>query len=149
MATMSIEVLCVGAKKLTLLEAHGAGIDVSHPPKSDRDPALWQDRMTELGGLLIHIFDESRLGHHHRWAYDIVDESDWEMFRFKPLVWKDIKGILVTAIEASPMRHIEFYSDAQWSNEPVVHADIGLGSFIDMHDEVGINMNCAFPINSM
>ena len=147
MATMSIEILCVGATAvLARKEFSTLCLDVSSPPRSDRDPSLWESHMLSEGGSLVHLFDCDDNAA-RRWAYEIVDEIEWTTFRFRVNLREFILELLRSLVNQSPVHTLWFYSDAQWSNEPEIRGDeLTLSEFQNLHDLAGLRMNTAYKI---
>lgn len=149
MATASIEILSVGAKHFDPVRKLGLlCLDVSVPPHSDRSPSLWQSHMTANGGALVHLYDCSCKSE-RRWAYDILQLSDWRSFRFNPDVAAAAWQLCGDLILASPIRRIWFYSDAQWSNKPkIMSGTFLLEELRSLHDRKGIRFNTAIEVTS-
>lgn len=147
MPTMSIEILCVGENDLVLPNANFIGLDKTSPPKSDRAPSIWQAHMITIGGTLVHLFDPNTKDHQSRWAYDIIEENDWKEFKFKSNVLVELERILELLIAQSPNEELYFYSDAQWSNDPVRSDNSQtLSSFIAHLRVQPVRMNTAFHL---
>lgn len=147
MPTMSIEILCVGASKVDLPDVNEIGLDVTNPPRTDRNPSLWQDHMSSLGGVLVHLFDPEYKFQHRRWAYDIIAERDWSYFQFNKNVRDIIYEIIESLVSQSPKGKIYFYTDAQWSNEPqILVENQTISAFFSNHDLHWIRMNTAVGI---
>lgn len=148
MPTMSIEVLSVCSENFVLSGlSNGIAYSSSFPPESDREPSLWQDHMSQMGGTLIHFYDENRMLEYKRWAYDIVIEENWSIFYFKRDQIRDWECLLHTIVNFSPVKTIWFYSDAQWSNKKKIFKRVQkLSAFLECAVEDGIRMNTAFKI---
>lgn len=148
MPTMSIEVLSVGAHNIELEGcSNGIAFSSSDPPKSDRDPSIWQSHIDSLGGTLVHFFDVNRVSAPTRWAYDIIREEDWSTFFFHTKHREEWVALLRNIIANSPVKHAWFYSDAQWSNEPKIVADpLGVSEFTERAVSSGLVMNSAYKL---
>jgi hypothetical protein len=146
-ATLSIEMLSVGATSVALPLLVNVGVDESFPPHSDRKPSLWQGRMNELGGALIHLFDPQFRGEYTRWAYDIIEERRWKEFRFRPDIWPEVRDFMSKLVDQSPSKTLVFFSDAQWSNEPS-EMQISFEEFNDLQENCEIRMNTAYILTA-
>lgn len=102
--------------------------------------------MNALSGTLVHIFDPGTRSRSRRWAYDIIEEHDWRQFRFKRAIQPVVAGILRQLVDQSPISTIYFYSDAQWSNDPLLEEQRCLDSFIDDIASGWMRLNTAIPV---
>ena len=143
---VSIEVLPVGVHSLSPPASFGSVcFEVSSPPKSHRDPSLWQGRMTETGGVLVHIFECSEVGGRKN-AYGLIEESDWATFRFRQSIQQDIWELLSKLLDISTDGSVWFFTDAQWSNDPEVTSGLGFASFVELHNRTGLRLNTAYLV---
>lgn len=147
-ATLSLEILSVGGKVVNLNSSEHIALDASFPPVSDRSPSIWQERMTEIGGTLIHLFDPDINGP-RRWAYSFLEESDWKRLRIRAEAWIEFKSVVDLAISSSPLGECWIFIDAQWSLKPLIYRrTYAIGSMKKFHDAYGLRMNSAMCVRA-
>jgi len=121
-------------------------VDYSNPPKSHRDPSMWQKRFSVIKGDLYHLGNPEFKAKKKGWffAYELISEDEkCERFKFSSKYLKDIMKLLKSLLRCSENKIIHLTTDWQIGKKRgyIYKRPLRFDKFSKIHHLKGFRLN--------
>ena len=151
----SIEIACIGCDVPAPIVADGFAVVSERGLRSHRVPSRFQSDFDSLSGCLYHLGNPNLRGIGQRgpfFAYELLSEASREPFppsflEFAPAHVEEVRGVLSSILEASPVGQVLFTSDWQFGPDWTQRfGPVSLGDFWQLHGSRNLYLNSAYAL---